>query len=122
MSRLTLTPTRMQEGVWHGQLVQDGPGEPLVRVSYLDQDLDAVSLTPTEENTWDLSVVVPPEAIADGIHTVLITDRTDDTRLAAFSFIAGEAIGEDIRAEIELLRGELDLLKRAFRRHCVETT
>jgi hypothetical protein len=28
---------------------------------------------------------------------------------------------EDIRAEVSLLRAELDLLKRAFRRHCAET-
>ena len=28
---------------------------------------------------------------------------------------------EDIRAELSLVRDELDLLKRAFRRHCVET-
>jgi hypothetical protein len=27
-----------------------------------------------------------------------------------------------LRAEVDLLRAELDMLKRAFRRHCVETT
>jgi hypothetical protein len=30
-------------------------------------------------------------------------------------------LDEDIRAEVDLLRAELDLLKRAFRRHCSET-
>jgi hypothetical protein len=30
-------------------------------------------------------------------------------------------LAEDIRAEMDLLRAELDLLKQAFRRHCVET-
>ena len=35
--------------------------------------------------------------------------------------LAGEALAHDIRAEIDLLRAELDMLKRAFRRHCLET-
>jgi hypothetical protein len=28
---------------------------------------------------------------------------------------------DDLRAEVDLLRAELDMLKRAFRRHCLET-
>ena len=36
--------------------------------------------------------------------------------------ITGEPLGDDIRAEVELLRAELDMLKRAFRRHCLETS
>ena len=43
------------------------------------------------------------------------------TKLGHFSIIAGEALGEDLHAEVELLRAELDMLKRAFRRHCLET-
>ena len=73
-------------------------------------------------DTWVLRVPVPVEAIADGVQTVVITDSTDDTRLGHFTMIAGEALGDDMRAEMELLRAELDMLKRAFRRHCVETT
>jgi hypothetical protein len=44
-----------------------------------------------------------------------------DAVLASFAFLAGDALSEDIRAEMDLLRDELDMLKRAFRRHCVET-
>jgi hypothetical protein len=42
--------------------------------------------------------------------------------LEKFTLIAGDVLGDDIRAEVDLLRAELDMLKRAFRRHCVETT
>ena len=35
--------------------------------------------------------------------------------------VAGDALAYDLRTEIALLREELDLLKRAFRRHCLET-
>jgi hypothetical protein len=42
--------------------------------------------------------------------------------LGSFSIVAGDALAEDIRAELSLLRAELDMLKKAFRRHCVETS
>ena len=70
---------------------------------------------------WLVQVPVPPEAIGDGVQTFLIGDVRGDSVLSSFTLIAGEALGEDIRAEVELLRAELDMLKRAFRRHCLET-
>jgi hypothetical protein len=33
------------------------------------------------------------------------------------TLLAGDALDEDIRAEVVLLRDELEMLKRAFRRH-----
>ncbi|MDA8740151.1 hypothetical protein N9M73_03340 [Rhodobacteraceae bacterium] len=41
--------------------------------------------------------------------------------LARFTLIGGDLVDQDLRAEIDLLRAELDLLKRAFRRHCADT-
>ena len=51
----------------------------------------------------------------------MILDRSEERVLASFSIVAGDALAEDIRAELSLLRAELDMLKKAFRRHCVET-
>ncbi len=34
---------------------------------------------------------------------------------------AGSALDEDIRNDLSLLREELEMLKRAFRRHCADT-
>jgi hypothetical protein len=59
-------------------------------------------------------VPIPADAIADGIQTFVIVDAADDTRLGDFTLIAGDAATDDLRAE-------LDLLKRAFRRHCQDT-
>ena len=42
--------------------------------------------------------------------------------ISTFSLLAGDLLDHDLRAEISLLRAELDMLKRAFRRHCAETT
>lgn len=64
---------------------------------------------------------IPAEAVADGVQTFVIFDAAGSTRLGDFTLIAGEAVSDDLRAEVELLRAELDMLKRAFRRHCLET-
>ena len=122
MSRLTLTPTHLLEGTWHGTLTQDGPGEPQIRVTHLGQDVPNVTMRSTSETEWQVTVPIPAAVIADGVQTILIEDAADDTQLNHITLIAGEALAEDIRAEVELLRAELDMLKRAFRRHCVESS
>ena len=69
-----------------------------------------------------LRVPIPAELLSDGVQTFLIRDTDSGETLESFSILAGEALADDIRAEVELLREELDMLKRAFRRHCLETT
>ncbi len=68
-----------------------------------------------------MSVPVPAEAVADGIRTIVILDGETQECQASISLLSGEALDEDLRVEVDLLRQELDMLKRAFRRHCVET-
>ena len=124
MSQLTLTKTRLFEGTWQGALrYEGGPGpEPVIDVTFLDKPVSGVTMDAEPEGDgWALSVPIPAQAIADGVQTILITDRTTGARLDTITFVAGEALADDIRAEIDLLRAELDMLKRAFRRHCVET-
>ncbi len=121
MTALTLTKTKMQTGLWQGVL----PGasdEPRISVIHLGRPVENMRLQPgKEESTWVLEITIPPEAICDGVQTLLIHDATTDTKLGSITLIAGEALGDDLRAEVDLLRAELDMLKRAFRRHCVET-
>jgi hypothetical protein len=123
MSTFTLTPTKMRNGVWEAIVSGSDATPPALAVTHLNTPVPGFELTPKmDENLWLLQVPIPKEAIADGVQTFVITDAMDGTRLGHFSFIAGEALGDDIRVEMELLRAELDMLKRAFRRHCVETT
>ncbi|MEQ5869371.1 hypothetical protein J4E08_05595 [Sagittula sp. NFXS13] len=128
MSEFTLTKTRFVEGVWEGMLTtQNASAVPDVQVSLRDLPVAGVTVTevaPDASNPgrhWLVSIPVPPEAVGDGVQTFLITDAGADTSLGSFTLVAGEALGDDIRAEVELLRAELDMLKRAFRRHCLET-
>jgi len=117
-----LTRTRLQAGVWEGVLTgvaQDAP--PALLVSHLNAPLSGVSVAPLAEGGWLVRVPVPAALISDGVQTFVIADAATGETLDSFSVIAGDALAEDIRAEVDLLRAELDMLKRAFRRHCVET-
>ncbi len=93
------------------------------RVTHLETPLPDVSISPgSDEHSWSLRIPIPVEAIADGVQTILIHDAANNKKLGSVTLIAGEALGDDLRAEVDLLRAELDMLKRAFRRHCIETT
>jgi hypothetical protein len=125
MSDLTLTKTRMFEGVWEGILTRAGGGQetPEIEVTHLQAPLADVEVTDRPEaGGWVLRVPIPAQLIADGVQTFVIRDRATGETLDSFALISGEALSHDIRAELALLREELDLLKRAFRRHCQETT
>ncbi len=123
MSNLTVTATRIRGGIWNGVITSDDGNVPQIVVHHLDKPVPDIKMVEDEDaGRWHLQVPIPAEAIADGVQTFVISDPADGTRLAHFTLIAGEVLGDDFRAEMELLRAELDMLKRAFRRHCVETS
>ncbi len=125
MSELTLSKIRFRNGIWEGTIgnAPDTGARPDIQVRLLDQLVDGITIKEGGSGTeWDLQVPVPSHAVADGVHSFVIYDGATDTKLGDFTLIAGEAAADDLRAEVELLRAELDMLKRAFRRHCLETT
>lgn len=124
MSNLTLTKTRLFEGVWEGQLTQNGEGntQPDIEVTHLERPIPGVQVIENEAGGfWTLRVQIPVGVIADGVQVFLIRDRRAGVTLDSFTLMSGDALGYDIRAEMALLREELDMLKCAFRRHCLET-
>lgn len=122
MARMILTKTRIQSGVWEGALATDDP-TPAVEVTFLNERLEGASLVPIQDETglWSLKIPVPAQLLADGVQTFVITDAKTGERLDTFTIVTGEPLENDIRAEVDLLRAELDMLKRAFRRHCTQT-
>ena len=122
MSETVLTKTRIRAGVWEGVL--SGAVEPpVLDVLLLEQILPGVSVTavPDRPGDWAVRVPVPSEALNEGVQTFVIRDKATQETLAHFTVITGVAMEDDMRAEVDLLRAELDMLKRAFRRHCVES-
>lgn len=122
MSEQTLTKTRLRAGVWEGVLRSPAPA-PAVEVLLQGQAIDGVSLTaiPGAAGEWALRAPIAAEHLSDGVQTYLIRDAASGEALGHFTVITGIAPQDDLRAEVDLLREELDMLKRAFRRHCVET-
>lgn len=125
MAELTLTKTRLKEGVWHGVLTVEGEGnsQPQIEVTHLERPLAGVEVKedPDSPGRFAVRVPIPAELLSDGVQTFLIADKDTGEKLASFAIITGEPAEDDIRTEMELLRAELDMLKKAFRRHCVET-
>lgn len=116
-----LTKIRLSEGVWEGHLSGE-EGVPALKALHLDQELDGLEVTPVEEGAgWRVRLAIPVELISDGVQTFVIADAATGEHLSSFALLAGEGLAEDIRAEMDLLRAELDMLKKAFRRHCLET-
>lgn len=121
-SELTLTKLRIQSGVWEGILIAPDDRLPAITVTHLEQPIHAVSVSPAPEDpkAHIVRIAIPPDLLSDGVQTFLISDTATGALLSSFAIIAGEPMEDDIRAEIDLLRAELDMLKKAFRRHCVE--
>ncbi len=116
-----LTQTRIRAGIWEGVLSGAGPQPPRLEVILQERALPGLLVEPVPGRAGDYAVRVPipAEVLNEGVQTFLIRAGTET--LAHFTIVTGVAMEDDLRAEIDLMRAELDLLKRAFRRHCVET-
>lgn len=122
MTAMTLTKTRIRAGVWEGVLT-DSAETPDIEVLHLEKPVAGVTVSPAADRPgeWAVQVPIPSELLSEGVQTFLIRDRASGTTLQHFTVITGVAMEDDMRAEVDLLRAELDMLKRAFRRHCLET-
>lgn len=124
MSNFTVTKTRIHAGIWEGLIVAaeaDGT-EPNIAVTHLEKPLTGFAVSKnTVPGRWALRIAIPPELLSDGVQVFVISDKASGEKLDSFTIVTGEPLEDDIRAEVELLRAELDMLKRAFRRHCLET-
>lgn len=119
-----LTKTRIHSGVWEGVLRMPAPDrQPDIEVSHAGQPLRSVDLAEVKDapGQWVLRIAIPPDLLSDGVQSFVVVDRPSGARLTGFAIVTGEPLEDDIRAEVDLLRAELDMLKRAFRRHCLET-
>ena len=108
----------LRAGVWTAELI--GRESDALQVLHEGHALDGVTVKPlAERDSAQIAVPVPSALISDGVQTFLVQDGKGQT-LTSFSILAGDVLAHDLRAEIDLLRAELDMLKSAFRRHCGE--
>lgn len=122
MTDLTLTRTRVRAGVWEGLLTTTNP-QPVIEAVHLQKPLPGLVVAPVPDTAgaWAVSLPLPPALLTEGVQTILFRDAATGETLQHFTIITGAEGEDDLRAEVDLLRAELDTLKRAFRRHCLET-
>jgi hypothetical protein len=118
--RLTLTQTRIANGVWEGALTGSAK-PPALEALHLGRRLEGLTITPVPDQAGSHAVqlAIPATVLSEGVQTVLL--QAGGEVLASFTIVAGHPLDDDLRAEISLLRAELDLLKKAFRRHVAGT-
>jgi len=76
-----------------------------------------ITPNPAEPDSFRVALSLPVDVISEGVQVINLRSAVNGAILDKITLMAGEALDEDIRAEIALLRDELELLKRAFRRH-----
>lgn len=123
MSDLKLTKTGMTAGKWEGLLTGvSGDTPPKIALMLYDQLLHEIEPTPIDgESSWYVSFDLKSEYLSDGVQTFLLVAIDTQETLSSFSVLSGDVLADDLRAEIDLLRAELDMFKRVFRQHCIET-
>ena len=115
---MKLVQGRIAGGVWEGIVQADTA--PVVQALHEGRAIEGVGVRPVagKSGQFTLRVPIPAWALNEGVQTFVV--QAGGERLAQFTLIAGQPLEEDIRAEVSLLRAELDLLKRAFQRHVRE--
>lgn len=119
MTQHQIINTQIRAGVWEGELSGAATATPEIKVAHQGELLEDVACNfDTARAMWRIKAPIPARLINDGLQTFTISDG--DVIIAHFTLLAGDALEGDLRAEIELLRNELDILKSAFRKHCAE--
>ncbi len=117
----TLVQTDLQAGRYEGVLT--GAGQTEIEALHRGRIVGVARLGPhpTEDGAQRVSLDLPADVLSEGVQVIGLRSTATGDVLDRITLMAGSALDEDIRGEIALLRDELEMLKRAFRRHCAET-
>jgi hypothetical protein len=109
---------RIAGGVW--EAVVTAGEAPVIEVLHAGRAVEGVTVEPLPgaAGRFALRVPIPAWALNEGVQSFVV--QSGGERLAVITLVAGQPLDEDIRAELSLVRAELDLLKRAFQRHVRE--
>ena len=121
MSHPHFIHTAVNAGVWEGTLAGAGTEAPVLKATHDGQALPDIALDHDAVNgVWHVRIPLPSRLINEDLQVVVITDGAGH-RLGHFSVLAGDLLSEDLRAEIALLRAEVDMLKSALRKQFKES-
>ncbi|MDO5529777.1 MAG: hypothetical protein Q4F71_10280 [Paracoccus sp. (in: a-proteobacteria)] len=114
----------LQGGIWSGLLSREVPPA-AIHLVHAAEIVGTAQIT-AEGGAYRIDAAIPAARLSDGMQTFLLVEQqgeASDARadsgapvMARLHILAGRPLDQDMKAEIELLRAELDLLKREFRR------
>lgn len=110
-----LEVSRIRAGVWEARA--RGQERPELEVTHLGEPVSGL-VVEGGPGDWILRLPIPSELLSDGVQSFLVRDAAGV--VDRFTIVTGAPLDGDLRAEIELMRAELDMLKAAFRRHMSE--
>lgn len=119
MAKQTLIESRICDGIWTG-LIEGVQARPSLELALADRVAVPVEVV-RQGSAWSARAVLPVEAMSEGLQVLAIHDRDAGAAIGQIVLQVGEAHVDDMRAEVALLRAEMDMLKRAFRRHCLDS-
>ncbi len=121
----------LKGGMWRGHLSGLDAAPARVVLVHQGEILSEARVTPLPHAApeaprgWSVEVQLPARAVSEGLQTLLlIADpgaapegvRPGARPLARLPILAGRPLDDDLQTEVAMLRAELDLLKREFRR------
>ncbi|MRX50629.1 hypothetical protein GI374_09250 [Paracoccus sp. S-4012] len=99
------------QGVWHAP---EAPGA--VGLIHAGERVGAAEVEPLDAGRWRITARLPADLLTLGTSCLMLMAGEPGTRLiAALPLHVGAGEEPDLRAEMELMRAELDFLKREFR-------
>lgn len=114
----------LKSGIWQGTLRRETPPDRLLLV-HMGNRVGEARATAQEDGSWRIAAAIPAEKLSEGVQTfILIEDQGRDNeppqpgapQLASLSLVAGAVLEQDLLAELNLMRSELDLVKKELRR------
>ncbi len=116
-----LVRVSLQAGRYEGVLT--GAAQTEIEALHKGRIVGVAQVVPhgSEAGAMQVSFDLPADVLSDGVQVVGLRSTATGAVLDRITLMAGSALDEDIRGEVALLRDELEMLKRAFRRHCAET-
>lgn len=116
----TLNRVSLTSGQYRGLLV-GGSEAPALEMMLDGAVLGPMSVALIEGTTgqWQVDGDIGRDMLSLGTRTLII--RTGDQVLDTLTVVAGLDAPGDLRAEVDALRAEVSVLKKAFRRHVAES-
>ncbi len=121
---MELTKTSIKNGLYKGVLRGLDPDAEAPQISGLldGRALGQATLEPSsgDAGSWAVTLPLPADLLSEGLQVLVLTEAETGEVLDTVTVLTGQPLEQDALAELALLRAELDLLKKAFRRHSVE--